>query len=279
MASYESWFTDANALCIEAADRALAGFASRPVMIEKGYGDWASELDLEIELYIAQGLGSIAPGTQIVGEESSGISGAALTNKSDNLPAGSLCWHVDPIDGSANFVRGIAHFASVISLSEVQSDGSSKTVMGITADPCRKECFASVCGEPTLLNGKPQRVSSNTLARQSLLGVVTPKPDAAYLNHFGKWLTLNMSRFGGIRRSGAMALDLAWVSCGRLDAFMGVNLAPWDIRAGYLQIAQAGGVVSEHQKRGLNDSGKELSVTVCTAANSQTILDQIAFIN
>lgn len=275
MPSYESWYVDVSALCIEAANRALEGFAKRPAIIEKGHGDWASALDLEIEQYIISGLISIAPGTRIIGEEST----ADLTAQLRGLPAGTLCWHVDPIDGSANFVRGIPHFASVISLSEVHGDGTSTTVMGITADPCRKECFSSMLGEPTLLNGKEQRVSPNTQAMKSLLATVTPKPDAPYLNQYGESLTFNMSRFGGIRRSGAMALDLAWVSCGRLDAFMGVNLAPWDIRAGLLQIAQAGGVFKEQEQHWQDDSGKEIDVTVCIAANTDIILNQIALNN
>jgi len=269
---YESWFHEVRTLCIDAADRALKGFNTNPSMIEKGRGDWSSALDLEIQDYITRELRRIAPDAEVFGEECEDDSAKTQSAK---LRAGSLYWNVDPIDGSANFLRGIPHFATVISLSEVQLDGSSTTLMGVTADPCRRECFTSVLGAGTQINGRPSNTSNSLTPHRSLMAIVTPKPDNRHLTAYGRWLTVALSRFGGVRRSGAMALDLAWLSCGRLDAFMGIDLAPWDTRAGFLHVDCAGGACSEHCETWTTDSGERVPVTIYTAANSKAMLGQV----
>jgi myo-inositol-1(or 4)-monophosphatase len=54
-----------------------------------------------------------------------------------------------------------------------------------------------------------------------------------------------MQSSAGLRRAGAAALDLAYVACGRLDAFWELGLSPWDMAAGALMIQEAGGLVGD----------------------------------
>jgi len=265
------WLADTCTLAKEAACRAADRVRSRGKFIEKGQGDWASDVDLEIEEFIRDGLMKIAPGTAFCGEESAG----SAANQLADAQAPHLIWHVDPIDGSANYVKGIPHFATVISLSQVHADGSQEPLIGITFDPNRNECFATQVGGPTTLNGEPQRVSDCASRMRGLLAVVTPKPGTSWMPQFGGWFTHQLQQYGGVRRSGAMAIDLAWVACGRLDAFAGFHLAPWDIRAGLLQIRHSGGVQSESDPRRDHWALSPVPIAACFAANSTALLPQL----
>jgi myo-inositol-1(or 4)-monophosphatase len=270
MANPSLWFADVCDLARAAANRALQRADSNIHRIEKGAGDWASEVDLEVEREIRSGLSSIAPGTAVHGEEE------GLEEINNGASVERFIWHVDPIDGSANYVRGIPHYATVISLTHFREDGSEQVVMGVTYDPCRQECFAALLDQPTTLNGRPVRVSDTQESLSAILAVVTPKPDSAYIDFFASWFARQIRGFGGLRRSGAMAIDLAWVSCGRLDAFVGFNLAPWDIRAGLRQVVNAGGMANMPTQRGSNPSLSPVALEYCLAANSKSLLTKLS---
>ena len=71
-----------------------------------------------------------------------------------------------------------------------------------------------------------------------------------------------MQGSAGVRRAGAAALDLAYVACGRLDAFWELGLAPWDMAAGALLIQEAGGLVGDlGGESGYMDSGDICAAT------------------
>ena len=97
MANPAAWFSDICELANRAARRSMERAQDQVSLIEKGDGDWASEVDLEIEEEIRAGLASIAPGTDVHGEEGGLDSGQGVTGSSRYI------WHVDPIDGSANY--------------------------------------------------------------------------------------------------------------------------------------------------------------------------------
>jgi myo-inositol-1(or 4)-monophosphatase len=256
----EPWLADICELATQASGLALQRFREGSRRIEKGPGDWASAADLEIEQLIRKRLHQIAPGTLVHGEET-GQTGAS---------ASGFVWHVDPIDGSANFLRGIPHFATVISLTERDSTGAERILMGVTSDPCRGELFVATASQATTLNGIAVGVSEISKGLQALLAVVTPKPNSAHCDHFDAWFSRQLRCFGGVRRSGAMALDLAWVACGRLDAFGGIDLAPWDIRAGLLQITQSGGVVQPNIP--IRSFPNRPPTAMCLVANSDSLI-------
>jgi myo-inositol-1(or 4)-monophosphatase len=184
--------------------------------------------------------------------------------------ASRFIWHVDPIDGSANFLRGIPHFATVLSLSGIDEAGQEHILMGVTSDPCRRELFVASAAQATTLNGADVRVSNVSQGLKALLAVVTPKPNSAHVDHFEAWFSRQLRSFGGVRRSGAMALDLAWVACGRLDAFGGIDLAPWDIRAGLLQVMQSGGVVESNTP--IRSFPNQPPTQMCLVANSDSLI-------
>ena len=222
-----------------ASEQALESFTNHHTIQEKAPGDWSSEADRRTEDFLRTRLQAILPSAGFVGEET-GTHGS-----------GQLFWIVDPIDGSANYVRGIPHFATVTSLVQQASVGPIP-ILAVTADPCRREVFTTVRGGITRLNGLPQRVST-FVGLKGLVAAVTPKPGS-------EWSSLQLERlphliqsFGGFRRSGAMALDLAWLSAGRLDAFCGLNLPDWDVLAGALHVQGAGGEAIKQPDQTFNE--------------------------
>lgn len=196
------------------------------VVEEKGPGDVASRADREAEALLRKRLAQALPHAGFVGEEGGG-----------QLDAGRPQWVVDPIDGSQNFLRGYPAWAVSIAL---VVDGMP--VVGVVHDPCRQAtCSAAVGGGLRLAGelaaGPPAR--AHTLAR-AVVGTVFPKPGSPrlpqYLGEFGRVV----SGVAGVRRSGAMALELAHLAAGRLDAFWEHDMAPWDAAAGLVLLREAG---------------------------------------
>ena len=205
---------------------------------EKARGDWASTADTQVEAFLKAELSVLAPDALFLGEET-GLS-QAVTPASGSKPDPGLTWVVDPIDGTANFVRGIPHFCSVVTLVDQQME----PVLGVIVDPCRKESFWAIKGEGAWLNHGVLSDSIDRHPLEGLLAVVTPKPTSPMAHALQAWLPNAVQSFGGLRRSGAMALDLAWLAAGRMDAFVGFNLDPWDVLAGSLLVTETKGLYS-----------------------------------
>ncbi|NCO68942.1 MAG: inositol monophosphatase [Acidobacteria bacterium] len=202
----------------------------RPGDIEaKGENDWVSIADRASEAAILELLGERTPGFAVLAEES-GAFGACDGPR----------WVIDPLDGTANFVRGFPHFAVSIAL---VADG--RVELGVVVDPMRDEAFVAVHGGGSTCNGRPLRVSG----RPQLAGafVTTGFPFRIH-RHIDTYLAIFRDVFlavGAIRRPGAAALDLAHTACGIFDGFFEFSLAAWDIAAGALLIREAGGVVTD----------------------------------
>jgi myo-inositol-1(or 4)-monophosphatase len=120
---------------------------------------------------------------------------------------------------------------------------NSEIVIGVTFDPTRNELFAAEKGHGATLNGRPIRVSSSDALGDSL--IVTGFPyNFKQKTDFAKHLTGFMLESRGVRRDGSAAIDMAYVACGRFDGFWEEGLNPWDVAAGTLLIAEAGGYVT-----------------------------------
>jgi myo-inositol-1(or 4)-monophosphatase len=176
------------------------------------------------------------PKTRCIGEE----------GDSDNLgdPQAEVEWIVDPIDGTMNLSLGIPHFCVSIAAREV---ASQRILLGVIYDPMRHELFTAERGSGSWLNGVRQQVSSRTDLGQAVLAVGFAKTQDS-IDH-----CLNLYKFYGhrarkLRAMGSAALDLAYVSAGRVDAYIeqGVNL--WDIAAGVVLVEEAGGVAEFERK-------------------------------
>ncbi|MCJ0765127.1 inositol monophosphatase family protein [Variovorax terrae] len=203
----------------------------------KAPGDVATDIDLEAEQWLRGRLLQVLPGSAFLGEES----GGALTE--------APTWIVDPIDGTANYVRGYPQYAVSVALAI-----DREPVLGVIADPCRGEVFAAARGAGAMLNGQPLRCASRGDPLQCIAATVFPKPRApfmdGYLDEFGRVIRC----FGQVRRSGSMALELAYLAAGRIDAFWERGMGAWDAAAGIVLLQESGARIAARDGRPLLDS-------------------------
>lgn len=218
----------AEALARQAADRIRQAGRSAVVQ-EKAAGDWFSVLDADIELFIRQHIAQAYPDHGFLGEEGGAV-GAHGAN--------DLVWVVDPIDGSMNFLRDLPHYA--VSLAVVWA---GEPLVGCVMDPVRGELFSAARGLGAHCNGQALHVGSPQRLIDAVAATVFPKPHADFLPHYLQQLGSVLGAVAGARRSGSMALDLAYLAAGRVDLFWERGMGPWDAAAGVLLIREAGGEV------------------------------------
>jgi len=191
----------------------------------KGNQDYLSAVDAEVEGLLRSRLLESFPADSFFGEEG----GGSFDND---------VWVVDPIDGTANFVRGISQFC--ISIAYVRN---SRTQIGIIYDPMHDELFAAERGRGASLNGEPIRVSGLDDMKSATIeaGWSTRLPLSRYVELVDRILADG----AGVRRGGSGALALAYVAAGRIDGYCELHMNSWDALAGLLLIEEAGGWVND----------------------------------
>src|SRR2546423_1548631 len=149
-------------------------------------------------------------------------------------------WIIDPLDGTTNFIHGFPQYCVSIG---IRSRGA--LAHAVIYDPARNELFTASKGRGAFLNDRRIRVSTLAKLGDALVGTGFPFKELTRLDLYTRQLQTMMKTCAGVRRAGAAALDLAYVACGRLDAFWELGLAPWDMAAGALLIQEAGGLVAD----------------------------------
>jgi myo-inositol-1(or 4)-monophosphatase len=225
MASY----LETSAEIAREAGALLATFFERRIGFElKGEFDLVTEADRASERLVVDRLRSHFPTHSIVAEEGGGHSGSS-----------EFCWYVDPLDGTTNFAHGFPMFNVTMALEQ-----AGDLIAGVIFDPTRNEMFSSERGSGAYLNNRPIRVSKVARVEDTLVATGFPslKRHENVNVHFYYQLAMVTH---GVRRAGSAALDLAYVASGRLDGFWEFGLNPWDMAAGILLIAEAGGKCSD----------------------------------
>jgi myo-inositol-1(or 4)-monophosphatase len=146
-------------------------------------------------------------------------------------------WVVDPLDGTVNYFYGIPHFCVSIALRF-----RGEIIVGVIYDPIREELWSGEKGQPPLLNGKEFKVSSRAALAEAVISVGLSKTGAT-IDAGLPLLQEMVHRVRKCRMLGSAALDMAYVACGRLDAYIEQGISLWDIAAGWLLIEGAGGRV------------------------------------
>jgi myo-inositol-1(or 4)-monophosphatase len=166
-----------------------------------------------------------------------------LAEESGESGAGAeTVWIIDPLDGTTNFIHGFPQYAVSIA---VQHRGV--LTHAVVYDPVRNELFTTTKGSGAFLNDRRLRVSKCAKLGAALVGTGFPFKELERMDRYLKQLRRIMSTSSGVRRAGAAALDLAYVACGRLDAFWELGLSPWDMAAGALLVQESGGLVGDLQ--------------------------------
>lgn len=191
----------------------------------KGHQDLVSQADREVELFVRREIAKAYPGDGIIGEEHAPTEGST-----------GYTWVIDPIDGTANFVRGIPAWCVVIACAK---DGV--TVTGVIHEPSTGETFYGEKGGGAFLNGRPIKATSGDSLSDGSLGIgFSNRRETAGVPGL---ITDLLARGGVFYRNASGALMLAYVAAGRLLGYIENHMNAWDCIAGIMLIEEAGGRV------------------------------------
>jgi myo-inositol-1(or 4)-monophosphatase len=196
----------------------------------KGPGNFVSAADRRAEEILHQELSKVRPGFGFLMEERGRIEGKDKSHQ----------WVVDPLDGTTNFLHGIPLFAISIALLK---DGLP--VAGVVFNPISDELYVAERGRGAYLNERRLRVAARKNLTDCVVCCGIPHHGRGDPARFRKELAAVQEHVAGIRRTGAAALDMAWVASGRFDAFWERGLSAWDLAAGLVLVREAGGFVTD----------------------------------
>ena len=208
----------------------------------KGFRNFVTSADRNTEGRIFRELSKARPEFSFICEES------GLTENEDK----NSFWIVDPIDGTSNFMRGIPYFAVNIALRI-----KNEITAGVTLDPMRGECYEAEQGQGAFVRGRTRlRVSGREEMREAVVAVRVDTNIEAELAKAGAIL----------RKTGSVALDLAYLSAGKYDAVIARDVCIWDIASGTILTKEAGGFIEINRKNDKYD---------IVATSSKKMLDMV----
>lgn len=200
---------------------------------QKGAADLVTEADFASQKAIRTVALTQFPDHLFLGEEDDGSLDSLVTED-------RLCWVVDPLDGTLNYVHQLRSFS--VSVALVQTGPSGDQVLAATVlDPLLNECYSAAAGNGATLNGEPIHASNqDEIARAMLVCSFSGRVnrESPEIERFLKVI----ERARSIRRLGSAALNFCYIACGRIDGYWATSVNIWDIAAGYLILKEAGAV-------------------------------------
>lgn len=223
------------AIVRQAGEIILANWEKPSRISHKGPVDLVTDTDFAVQEFLQKNLGKLLPEAEFLGEEHFDFARGA--NPADFV----LSWIVDPVDGTTNFAHRIPCVAISVALCE-----KGKPIAGVVFLPLSGECFHAARGQGCHFNNRNAGVS-----RVASLQDAVAASGSLYESEEG--LAALQGRFAnilhhtqGLRMPGSAAANLAYVACGRMDAFFEEKLKPWDVAAGWLLVEEAGGKVTNY---------------------------------
>lgn len=234
--------------------------------------DLVSAADVEVERMIRELLEEERPDDSLLGEEGTARDGTS-----------GLCWVLDPLDGTVNFLLGIPQWCVSVAVRDEHGP-----LAGAIYDPLREEMFTATRSSAAILeeSEKPsllyppapvpkrerRELAAHERAGLSEAMVATGLAyDAEVRAAQGEVMMVLLPRVRDIRRFGSAALDLAWTAAGRYDAYFERSVKPWDIEAGVLICMRAGLRVIELEPK----DGMPSGVLVSTPALAEPLLELV----
>ena len=198
----------------------------------KGPGDFVTASDKKVEKILIEELQKARPNYSILSEEIGEINNDK-----------SFKWIIDPIDGTANFLHGIPHFAISIGL-----EHDKEIICGIIYDPIKDEMFVAEKGNGSYLNNQRMRVSSRSKLKDCIIFTGGPKRESKDRElTIKEYNSFSSKVLIPIRKLGSASLDMAYVAAGRCDGFWQRNLNYWDIAAGIILVKESGGFITDFE--------------------------------
>ena len=218
----------------------------------KGPGDFVSASDKKVEKILIDELQKARPNYSILSEEIGKISNDE-----------SFKWIIDPIDGTANFLHGIPHFAISVGL-----EHEEEIICGIIYDPIKDEMFIAEKGNGSYLNNQRIRVSSRSKLKNCIIFTGGPKHELKDRElALKEYKNFSSNVLIPIRKMGSASLDMAYVAAGRCDGFWQRNLNYWDIAAGIILVKESGGFVTDFKGENEYIQNKTILVTNSRISN------------
>jgi myo-inositol-1(or 4)-monophosphatase len=230
-------YLDAAVEAARAAGELLRHNLGQPLRVNSSTRhDIKLELDVRAQELITHSLLKKFPQHALYGEE--GIVGDQTAEHQ---------WIVDPLDGTVNYFYGIPHFCVSIALR-----CAGEIMVGVIYDPMRDELWTVQKGEQPRLNGHTFRVSERAEISEAVVSVGLSKTGVTI--EAGLPVLQDMvHRARKCRLLGSAALDMAYVACGRFDAYVEQGISLWDVAAGWILVEAAGGTVDMRPRRDMKD--------------------------
>ena len=196
-----------------------------------------TDIDRESEGILKDSILQFRPADSIIGEEATNVTGTS-----------GLCWYLDPLDGTTNFVHG--YWGHAISVG-VAID--SRPVLGVVLDTSRGNLYVGGQGLPATRDDKPIKVSSRSFLGECLVATGF-LADGEIRRKQALLLGDVLPLVRDVRRSGSPALDLCSVAFGAVDVYYEAGIGLVDTCAGAAIVEAAGGVVRRFTIDGLPDT-------------------------
>jgi len=211
----------------------------------KGIHNFVTYVDKQSEKQLVEGLIKLLPESVFITEE-----------ETIAQQQGEFTWIIDPLDGTTNYIHHLSPVAISVALYHQQ-----EPVIGVIYEIGQHECFYTWKGGKAYMNNHEIYVSKAATLKDSLVATGFPYYDYSRIQSMLQTLDYLFKNSHGVRRLGSAATDLAYVACGRVDAFYEYSLHAWDVAAGAFLVQQAGGKVSDFKGENNYLFGKEILAT------------------
>lgn len=231
-----------------------------------GLANIVTSSDVAVQKFLCSRFVELLPGCSFICEEDVEV---LETGNRQDLPGIGYTWIIDPIDGTANYSRGIDHCCISVALKK-----GDTVIMGVVYSPWREEMFSAERGVGAFLNGKPIHTSGRSFNNSVLCTALS-----LYRKDLSQMCSdIIMEAYpqcNDIRRFGSAAMELCTVAQGKCEMFFEVRLQPWDYSAGILILEEAGGVATNLDGAHPRFDGPDLVCAGNTPENQARLLEII----
>lgn len=205
---------------------------------KQGRANFVTKYDVEVQQFLYQKLSKYYPSAIFIGEE----------DDQHNQLTNSLCFIIDPIDGTTNFIFDYKHSAISVGLMD-----NGEMIAGVVFNPYLNEMFTAQKGKGAFLNERPIQLKDLSLSE----GIVSMGTCPYYREKADETFQIARKLYEqalDLRRSGSAALDICYVAAGRTVLYYEMLLQPWDFAAASLILKEAGGKISKMEQGELDYS-------------------------